>query len=83
MTGFVFSSRLAFTIHNKQLLNWAVDQLADVFRTTHRAKTQQVIRSRGQDCGDIELAGYLSNETGPGVFGDGSPYHPRVCWTFL
>ena len=45
--------------------DWAVDQLADLFRTTHKTKTQQVIRSRGQDCGDIELVGYLTNEAGP------------------
>ena len=49
----------------KKAHDWAVDQLADLFRTTHKAKTQQVIRSRGQHCGDIELAGYLVNETGP------------------
>jgi hypothetical protein len=49
----------------KKAHDWAVDQLADLFRTTHRAKTQQVIRSRGQHCGDIELAGYLANEAGP------------------
>jgi hypothetical protein len=24
-----------------------------------------VVKSRGQSCGDIELAGYLTNETGP------------------
>jgi hypothetical protein len=42
-----------------------VDQLADLFRTTHKVKTQQVIQSRGQHCGDIELAGYLANEAGP------------------
>jgi hypothetical protein len=42
-----------------------VDQIADLFRTTHRVKTQQVIISRGQDCGDIELSGYLTNEVGP------------------
>jgi hypothetical protein len=42
-----------------------VDQLADFFRTTHKVKTQQVVKSRGQDCGDIELAGYLPNEVGP------------------
>jgi hypothetical protein len=41
-----------------------VDQIADLFRTTHRVKTQQVIKSRGQHCGDIELAGYLANEAG-------------------
>ena len=28
-------------------------------------KTQQVARSRGQRCGDIELASYLANATGP------------------
>ena len=49
----------------KKTHDWEVDELADLFRTTHRAKTQQVIRNRGQNCGDIELAGYLTNETGP------------------
>jgi len=42
-----------------------VDQLADLFRTTHKVRTQQVVKSRGQHCGDIELAGYLANEAGP------------------
>jgi hypothetical protein len=42
-----------------------VDQLADLFRTTHEVKTQQVVKSRGQHCGDIDLVGYLVNETGP------------------
>jgi hypothetical protein len=42
-----------------------VDQLADLFRTTPKVKTQQVVKSRGQYCGDIELAGYLANEAGP------------------
>jgi hypothetical protein len=42
-----------------------VDQLTDLFHTTHKVKTQQVIRSRGQHCGDIELVGYLVNEAGP------------------
>jgi hypothetical protein len=42
-----------------------VGQLADLFRTTHTAKTQQVVRSRGHNCGDIELAGYLANAGGP------------------
>ena len=36
-----------------------------LFRTTHKVKTQQVVKSRGQYCGGIELAGYLVNETGP------------------
>jgi hypothetical protein len=42
-----------------------VDQVADLFRTTHKVKTQQVVKSRGQHCGDIELVGYLANEAGP------------------
>jgi hypothetical protein len=28
-------------------------------------KTQQVVKSRGHHCGDIELAGYLANAAGP------------------
>jgi hypothetical protein len=49
----------------KKAHDWAVDQLANLFRTTHKVKTQQVARSRGQRCGDIELAGYLANAAGP------------------
>jgi hypothetical protein len=49
----------------KKAHDWAVDQIADLFRTTHKVKTQQVTRSRGQHCGDVELAGYLANQTGP------------------
>jgi hypothetical protein len=45
--------------------DWMVDQVADLFHTTHKVKTQQVVKSRGQHCGDIELAGYLANEVGP------------------
>ena len=45
----------------KKAHDWAVDQLADLFRTTHKVKTQQVVKSRGQHCGDIELKGYLAN----------------------
>ncbi len=49
----------------KKAHDWAVDQLADLFRTTHRVKTQQVAKSRGQHCGDVELAAYLANAVGP------------------
>ena len=42
-----------------------VDQITDLFRTTHKVKTQQVVKNRGQYCGDIELAGYLANAAGP------------------
>ena len=49
----------------KKAHDWAVDQLADLFRTTHKVETLQVVKSRGQHCGDIELAGYLSNAADP------------------
>jgi hypothetical protein len=53
----------------KKAHDWMVDQLTDLFRTTHKVKTQQVVKSRGQHCGDIELVGYLANESG------------HWCWT--
>ena len=55
------------TVHSgvKKAHDWAVDQLTDLFRTTHRVKTQQVVKRQGQYCGDIELVGYLVNDTGP------------------
>ncbi len=49
----------------KKAHDWTVDQITDLFRTTHKVKTQQVVKSRGQHCGDIELAGYLASEAGP------------------
>ena len=49
----------------KKAHDWAVDQLADLFRTTHKVKTQEEAKSRGQHCGDIELAAYLANAAGP------------------
>ena len=49
----------------KKAHDWAVEQLADLFRTTHQVKTQQVTRSRRKRCGDIELAGYLADASGP------------------
>jgi hypothetical protein len=49
----------------KKTHDWSVDQIDDLFRTTHRVKTHQVTRSRGQRCGDIELTGYLGNTAGP------------------
>ena len=49
----------------KKAHDWKVDQVADLFHTTHKTKTHQVIRSRGHHCGDIELAGYLDNQAVP------------------
>ncbi len=40
--------------------DWAIDQLADLFRTTHKVKTQQVARIRGHRCGDIGDLGIVS-----------------------
>ena len=55
------------TVHSgvKKAHDWTVDQITDLFHTTHKAKTRQVIKSRGHHCGDIELAGYLANAVGP------------------
>jgi hypothetical protein len=49
----------------KKAHDWMVDQVADLFRTTDKVNTRHVVKSRGQHCGDIELAGYLDNESGP------------------
>ncbi len=42
-----------------------MEQLADLFRTTHTTKTQHVTKSRGRHCGDIELTTYLANAVDP------------------
>jgi hypothetical protein len=57
----------ACTTHSgaKKAHDWMVDQVADLFRTTHTVKTQHVVKSRGQHCGDIQLEVYLDNEEGP------------------
>jgi hypothetical protein len=49
----------------KKAHDWVVGQLPDLFHTTHTTKIQQVVRSRGQHCGDVELVGYLANTTDP------------------
>jgi hypothetical protein len=49
----------------KKAHDWMVHQVADFFRTTHKVKTHHVVKSRGQNCGDIELVGYLANAAGP------------------
>ena len=45
--------------------DWAVEQLADLFRTTVKVKMQQVVKIRGQNGGDIQLDAYLANTGGP------------------
>ncbi len=49
----------------KKAHDWVVDQLADLFRTTHKAKTQQVVKNQGHHCGDVDLVGYLANAADP------------------
>jgi hypothetical protein len=39
----------------KKTLDWVVEELADLFRTTHHTKTEHVTKSRGRHCGDIQL----------------------------
>ena len=46
------------TLQAKKDHDWSVDQITDLFRTTHKVKTQQVTKSGGHQCGDIELADY-------------------------
>ncbi len=43
------------TIVEKPSHDWEVDQLTDLFHTTHKIKTQQVVKNRDHHCGDIEL----------------------------
>ncbi len=61
----------------KHTTGWLINLLT-FFRTTHKVKIQQVVRSRGQHCGDIELAGYLANEAGPVPLVDFRIAHDRV-----
>ncbi len=49
----------------KKAHDWADEQLADLFRTTHKTKTQHVTKSRGRHCGDIELVAYRAIVAGP------------------
>ena len=49
----------------KNAHDWVVDQITDLLLTTHEVKTQQVAKSRDHLCGDIEIAGYLVNVSGP------------------
>jgi hypothetical protein len=55
------------TVHSgaKKAHVWVVDQLADLFRTTHTVKTQHVTKTRGRHCGDVELTTYLANAADP------------------
>jgi hypothetical protein len=49
----------------KKTHDWVVDQITDLFHTIHKVKTVQVVKTRGQYCGDIEIVGYLVNAPGP------------------
>ena len=54
------------TVHSgvKKTHDWTIEQIADLFCTTHKVKTQQVVRNRGQWCGDIDLTVYLPDGSG-------------------
>jgi len=56
-----------FSLGVKKAHDWVVDQLSDLFRATHRVRTQQVVKIRGHHCGDIELSGIPDeyNRTSP------------------
>jgi hypothetical protein len=55
------------TVHSgaKKVHDWSVDQIAELFHTTHKSKTRQVVWNRGQKCGDLELSDYLANPVVP------------------
>ena len=44
--------------------DWAVSQLANLFRTTHRVKDSGITTSKGQRRGDIEILEYLADAAG-------------------
>ena len=46
---------------------WVVEQLVDIFHTTHTVKTQNATKIRGRHCVDID--------DGSGTFGAGSPHY--------
>jgi hypothetical protein len=50
---------------SRRLTTGRLINLLTFFHTTHKVKTQQVVNYRGQDCGDIELEGYLVYGTDP------------------
>ncbi len=52
------------SLWSKKAHDWVVDKLPDLFHTTHRVKTPQVVKNWGQHDGDIVLGGYLQNEVG-------------------
>ncbi len=49
----------------KKAHDWVVEQLVDLFHTTHHTKTQHVTKSRGRHCGDVPLVAYLVNTSDP------------------
>jgi hypothetical protein len=49
----------------KKAHDWVVEQLPDLFRTTHHTKTKQVTKNRGRHCGDIQVEVYLANAADP------------------
>jgi hypothetical protein len=52
-------------MHCAEAHDWAVEQLAELFRTKAKVKTTNVARSRGHRCGEGELAAYLADAAGP------------------
>ncbi len=42
-----------------------VEQLDDLFRTTHKTKTVHVTKTRGRHCGDIDLTVLFPSTKGP------------------
>jgi hypothetical protein len=49
----------------KKAHDWSVDQIVDLFHTTHTVKAQHVTKNRGRHGGDVELTVYRVNVEGP------------------
>ncbi len=67
---FFSTSLCTCTSHSgaKKFHDGCLTNLLTIFLTTHKVKTQEVVKNRGHHCGDIELSGYLANATGPWPF---------------
>ncbi len=51
-------------VPQRHTTGWLI-KLLTFFAQHMKVKTQQVVKNRVQHCEDIELAGYLANESGP------------------
>jgi hypothetical protein len=78
----IMSAHLPPILGSKRTMT-VVEQFTDLFRTTHKVKTQQVDRSRGERCGDISSWPTLPRLTLLGMSHWSSLRLPRYVTTVL